>query len=266
MTAEPRPKTLQLVADDYGLRPAVDAAILALARDRRLSSVSCMVHADRWPEAAARLRELPIAAGLHLNLTEGVPLSRSLRRHWPQLPTLPRLLWLAQRRQLPGQALRDEIAAQLDACAEALGRPLRHLDGHQHVHSLPGVADALREVLDARPPLPVRRTDRLPGPGASMKRRLIGHLSRAARQAVWQNEALLGAYDFRCRDYGRLMRAWLDAAPARGGLIFCHPGEGTAAPGDAIAAARDRERQYLASARFVADLVCSQVRLLFPGP
>lgn len=52
--------------------------------------------------------------------------------------------------------MRKEIAAeitrQLDAFEEALGRPPDFVDGHQHVHVLPGVRRALLDILVRRYP------------------------------------------------------------------------------------------------------------------
>src|SRR3982750_1626653 len=65
-------KRVLLCADDYALHPAVDAAVVALARQGRLSAPSCMTTSPRWSEAARLLDAVPaLARGLHLNMTEG---------------------------------------------------------------------------------------------------------------------------------------------------------------------------------------------------
>ena len=87
----------------------------------------------------------PLELGLHFNLSEGAPLSAALRALWPTLPGLARLLALAHLRRLPLAAIGAEFRAQVDAFAEALGRKPAFVDGHQHVHALPGVR---RIVLD----------------------------------------------------------------------------------------------------------------------
>ena len=53
--------------------------------------------------------------GLHLNFTEGRPLSGRLARHWPDLPPLPRLIAQAHLRLLPLSQVRNEVHAQLAA-------------------------------------------------------------------------------------------------------------------------------------------------------
>lgn len=254
MPTERRAKRLLMVADDYGLSPAIDAAIVALAHRGRLSAVSCMVHAAPWPESARALRELPVPMGLHLNLTEGTPCSTALRRVWPQLPSLPRLLCLAHAGALPRGALFDEVQTQVARFEQAVGRAPAHLDGHQHVHRLPGVNVALQPVLAQRPALRVRRIDRIAGPGWWLKRRLIRACAGTDTAPLWQNDVLLGVYDFQSRDYRALMQGWLQGAPARGGLLFCHPATRAGTPGDPITAARWHEYDYLAGPRFLEDL------------
>jgi hypothetical protein len=263
-------KTLVLVADDYGLAPEIDRGILRLARRHRLGEVSCIVNAAGWRAAAPALSALPLRAGLHLNLTEGQPLSMALLRLWPTLPTLPRLIARAHARRLPVAALRDELRAQLDAFEEACGRTPAHLDGHQHVHHLPQLRELVLELLPTRPGMQARDTGHVIGPGFAVKRWLIaGTGGRALGRRLHalgraQNRVLLGVYDFAEADYGCLFRAWLAAAPAGGGLVFCHPGE--AAAGDPIATARVRELAYFDSDRFLRDLAEYGVTLAGEGP
>lgn len=257
---------LTFCADDYGLLPGADAAMLALAQAGRIQALGAMSTSERWPEAAAALDELPagVACGLHFNLSEGVPLSTALRRHWPRLPGLATLLARAAVGALPAQAIADEWLAQLDAFVAAHGCGPDFLDGHQHVHALPGVRDAalaLARSLD----LPLRNSGRLIGPGFGFKRRVIQAcggrelLQELRARGVRHASALVGVYDFSPEaDYRRLMRGWLAAVAAlpseETALLFCHPGQGELDPGDAIAPARRREAAYLASAAFTEDL------------
>ena len=268
-------RQLSLCADDFGCSESVDRAILQLVARRRLTEVSCIVNLPRWPGAVQELLALPAVAagvvrlGLHFNLTEGRPLSAALRWHWPQLPSLPRLLMLAPLRLLPRAALRDELRAQLASFGDAVGASPAHLDGHQHVHHLPVIRDGVLDELSSRPALRVRHTGCLPGPGFGFKRRVImatggSVLGRAlVRRGRHANTALLGVYDFLDPDYRAHMQRWLAAAPADGGLIFCHPGLDAVAAGDPIATARVRELSYLDSPAFDEDLAASGTTLDF---
>ncbi|MEE8614656.1 MAG: ChbG/HpnK family deacetylase [Roseateles sp.] len=254
----PAPRRLAVCADDYGLNAAVDDGILALAAQRRISAFSCLVTAPRWATAATALAGSPAAAGLHFNLTEGEPLSPALRRHWPRFPSLGALLAQAGLGRLPA-AVADEFDHQLGRFRDATGRAPAFIDGHQHVHALPGVRPAVLAAV-RRLAVPVRNTGRVLGPGFAFKRRVIEAcggraLAAEARAAGLQTApALLGVYDFKPEaDYRALMRGWLASAPD-GALLFCHPALGAPDAADAIGPARAREMAYLGSEAFAADL------------
>ena len=264
-------KTLALCADDYGLSAAANRGIGQLAARGRLTAVSCLANGPAWAEGAPALTALPGVAlgtlrlGLHFNLSEGRPLSRTLASHWPRLPTLPRLLVLAHLRQLPLKALRDELQAQWQAFTRAAGFTPAYIDGHQHVHHLPGLRDIVLALVAAQPGLLVRDTAVVSGPAFGFKRQVIASTGgRAMRRALQTlsaqaNTQLLGVYDFKATDYRALMQAWLAAAPKRGGLLLCHPGE--ADPDDTISSARVRELAYLGSEDFAQDLRAAGVQL-----
>jgi predicted glycoside hydrolase/deacetylase ChbG (UPF0249 family) len=262
------PRTLHLCADDYGLRPGVSRCIFELAARGRLSALSCLSNAEHWATAAPALRDLPssVEVGLHFNLSEGRPASAALRAVWPQLPPLPRLIAAAHLRRLPLAAIGEEWSAQWQAFVDAQGRPPDFVDGHQHVHHLPGVRELVLAAA-ARTGVAVRNTGRVLGPGWALKRWLIAHtggtqlLAALQAQGLRHNAVLLGAYDFVASDYRALMRAWLAQVPAEGALLFCHPGHADAGFADAIGAARKREAAYLASAEFAEDLAAAGVTL-----
>lgn len=265
-------RRLLVCADDYGQSSTINAAISSLVLMGRLGAFSCLSNAPAWgpgAPAVAHLRRAGAQAGLHFNLTDGRPLSPALARHWPRLPSLPCLLLAALARRLPLAAIQDELAAQWQVFEAASGAAPDFIDGHQHVHHLPGVRGLLLGWLRSHP-VPVRSTAHVAGPGFGLKRWVIEHsggraLAGALTHAgVPHNALLLGAYDFAATDYRALMQAWLAQVPVDGALLFCHPGraslDGQAAP-DAIAAARVRELAYLAGDDFPADLAAAGVVL-----
>jgi len=266
-------RVVTLCADDYGTSRGVDAAIDELARRGRLSALSCLTNAPAWPTDGPRwaVPQAGVAVGLHFNLTEGRPLSDSLRARLPSLPTLPSCIVAAHLGRLPLAAIADELAAQWAAFVAATGRAPDFVDGHQHVHHLPGVRGIVLDWAQRQRPVPaLRSTGRVLGPGALVKRLAIEwtggcSLARAIARAsppIARNSALLGVYDFVDPNYRRLMRGWLARLPLAGGLIFCHPGQRSAdGAGDAIAAAREREYAYLGSDDFAADLEAADVTL-----
>jgi chitin disaccharide deacetylase len=265
-------RTLALCADDFGLNPGISAAIVRLGRARRLTAISCITNSPYWAQDAQLLLDLPdsVDVGLHLNFTEGHPLSARLARRWSRLPSLPRLIVQAHAGLLPRPQMRNEVHAQLAAFNRELGRPPRFIDGHQHVHHLPGLREIILDMVEHVQPLPaVRNTGRVLGPGFGLKRWLIEStggrgLAEALTQRVFaHNPALIGVYDLAALDYRALMQGWLAQLPIEGALLFCHPGQASAAasPRDAILPARIREFAYLSSSEFDADLAAADVAL-----
>ena len=264
-------RRLAVCVDDYGSAPGIASAVETLAAQGRVQAVSCLVTGPGWKRDAPRLARLAphVEAGLHLDLTEGGPVSPALARAWPERPRLAQLLVRAHLRSVPLAALRDEIAAQLDAFMALMGAPPRFVDGHQHVHHLPGVRELVLEAIERVRPRPaVRNTGRVLGPHHGFKRAVIalsgGRALRAelARRGFAHNAALTGVYDFAATDYGALVRDWLDDVPAVGALLFCHPGDAAGLDAaDPLVSARPRELGYLAGGAFARDLEAAGVAL-----
>ncbi len=264
-------RPLLVCADDFGLSPGIDSAIADLVQRGRLGAFSCLSSAPGWPAAAPQVAELRrhAPAGLHFNLTEGAPLSPALARHWPRFPSLLRLILLAHARLLPLAALAEELAGQWSAFTAAAGSDADYIDGHQHVHHLPGERPLVLDLAQ-RHAIALRSTGRVLGPGDGFKRWVIERsggraLARDARaRGLRHNNALLGAYDFIDPDYRSRMRGWLQSVPAAGALLFCHPGavsDTVNGRPDPILDARLREAAYLGSDDFASDLDEAGVRL-----
>ena len=258
-------RSLAICADDFGWHADIDAAILDLAVRGRLTSVSCLVGGASWLEQAPRLARLPrdtVETGLHFDLTQS-PLGG--RRAQP----LPRLIALACCRALSGTALREQVERQLDRFEQVMQRAPDHVDGHQHVHQLPQVRDALLDALMRRYPgkLPWLRSTR-PAPAAGVKAWVIEALGGAAlrrgaaRQGRSTSERLLGVHDFTAdaAAYAALMQAWLREC-RDGDVLMCHPGGRPGAADDPLRAMRQREWQVLASEAFGQWLVHERVSL-----
>lgn len=262
-------RTLTVCADDFGMSPGVSQVIVRLAQARRINATSCLTNADHWRPSAPMLKDLPAAVdvGLHFNLSEGDPLSAELRHVWPQLPALPKLIAKAHLRRLPLRAIAAEFAAQHAAFVESVGREPTHVDGHQHVHHLPGVRELVLDAVGrSRTGPAVRNTGRVQGPGFGVKRALIvGTGGKALQQALVErgmahNAALVGVYDFVPGSYRTWMKGWLASVPPEGALLFAHPGTADGV-GDAIACARGPEAQYFESDAFADDLLEAKVSI-----
>ena len=147
-------------ADDLGLSPATNQAILELANQGRLDSCSLLVNGPvaaegfhGWRQVTQTQPQLQIC--LHLCLTEGpscadpgmVPdlvdchghLKRSFGQ-WLLLSLLPHRH--PARRRIEDQ-LELEVDAQIKCFRAFCGDAPIHLDGHQHIHLVPIVLKAV---------------------------------------------------------------------------------------------------------------------------
>lgn len=143
-TAEPR--RVAIVCDDYGLGPDHDAAMRDLASAGRFWGVSCMVDGPDFNEEAHRLLNARSAnrfqIGLHVNLTEPIddpsPVVSPGRLLAQGLRGGEALAWVS--RSLDRQWRRFE---------DAFGSAPDFVDGHRHVHLVPGVARIVADRLQA---------------------------------------------------------------------------------------------------------------------
>lgn len=238
-------KRIQICADDYAFDAGVSRAIIECIDAGRISATSCMVLAPGWPAAAAALRERAGIAdiGLHLDVNEFADYSsgRSLQG-WIAAAYLGQLD--------PAQANRW-VAEQLDAFEAAMQRAPDYLDGHQHVHQLPLLRNAVLGQLSRRYgsacALRSTRSQHWRGPKAALIAGLGGAALRraAGRQQLRMNADFAGVYDFDPgAEMAQLVAGWLRSLPD-GGLLMAHPGAGDATHRpDGIRAARRQERAF----------------------
>lgn len=296
----PVARQLVVCVDDFGLHAGVNQAVLDLLALRRISAVSCLVDGETWVKDAAALKAAAYSAGeldgpdgldgranrqadigLHLNLTECLdPVAQAA---WPSQP-LGGLIRAAYLRQLDPTALRAEVARQWDRFVEVWGATPDFVDGHQHVHQLPQVREALMAVLDSRlapgTPRPWLRRCRAPGwraiwQGISVadtaKAHIIGALGSAAlarlalARGLRTTEHLLGVYPFDADAvaYQGRWQGWLQLARPQGDLLMCHPAKPGAAATvvDVIAPSRAMEYQVLTGAAWAALLARTATRV-----
>lgn len=246
-------RSVTVCADDFGLSEAIDDGILLLAQMGRVNAVSMMVVGPSFERNAARLRACAVQTGLHLDLTETARVFRMPLRE---------LIARAYLRRLDMQALSQEIEAQLDGFEAVMHRAPHYVDGHQHVHQLPGVRELLVRSLQARYGLnlPWIRSTRV-GTTAELpvkdhiKARIVEalgarKLKRLCEDAgIQTNNAFHGVYSFACgrAPYATMLRTWLHNA-AHGDLIMCHPALAQCTDsGDVIALDRTVELDVLRS-------------------
>jgi predicted glycoside hydrolase/deacetylase ChbG (UPF0249 family) len=155
------PATIVIHADDFGLSQRVNAGILEAYRDGVVTSTSLLANAPGAVEAVVEWRRLsaasdpatqPLDLGIHLNLTQGRPLTGTrypseLLDGEGRFPGIGCVVLKLHRRRPKFEAA---ISAELDAQIGWLrdhGVVPSHLNGHQYVETLPGVAACLEPLL-----------------------------------------------------------------------------------------------------------------------
>lgn len=249
-------------ADDFGETPEITRGIVECIDAGVLTSTTILANMPATQEALrlAAARGRSASFGVHLNLCEGPALTRA--------PSLVDAAGHFRRKR--AQALRAflhrlaaadveaELRAQIARVAEA-GVAISHLDGHKHLHQLPGVgpivARLARELGIERVRCTLEQRSGAPGAPVAVS---------AARQV---RIALARGFAPRARDHGlRFPERTLDLAQLLGVTepdaqrallrhsgrsleVFCHPGRAPAGASERQAR-REHERRYLMSRAF----------------
>ena len=247
------PRRIVLCADDYGYSPGVSRGIRELLLAERLSATGCMVVFPEFVSDGPLLRPFLGRAdiGLHFTLTA----DRTIRS----------VAWGAHLRPPPLTQIVAEVERQVAKFRDVIGCNPDYIDGHQHVHVLPVIRDAVIEVaksIDAYvrstlEPIDVAMCHR---PGAlesiylaSASRKLA---TMARRKGVPTNRGFRGVRTFREKEpFGVLFRRMVRNA-GNGCLIMCHPGyaDPLLAERDPVQNAREDELRYLAGPDLARDL------------
>jgi hopanoid biosynthesis associated protein HpnK len=149
--ATPVLRRLIVNADDFGLSPSVNAAVVRAHRDGILTTASLMVNEPGFDEAVKLAKENPkLGVGLHLTLLMGhaalppekIPGLVNARGEFSNSPVSVGLNYFFKRRLR--EPLRAEIRAQFEKF-RATGLALDHVNGHLHLHLHPVVFRILME-------------------------------------------------------------------------------------------------------------------------
>lgn len=144
-------KNLIVNADDLGWTEGVNRGIAEVHRNGIVTSASLLANGRAFESAVKLALTTPaLGVGVHLNLSDGEPAAdpdavTSLVNDRAQFEGSPESLLLRlARRNVVLEEVECEWGAQIQKVREAGIRPT-HLDGHKHVHMLPGLFEiALR--------------------------------------------------------------------------------------------------------------------------
>ena len=130
-------KRLIVTADDYGMSPAVNAAINACIAAGLVTSTNVMTNMAFYKEAL-KLKETGVSLGIHWTLSCGAPVSCS--GDIPSLVTAegtfysyPEFRKRYRKGMIDRDQIRKELKAQFDRYVELLGEP-DYWNTHQNVH------------------------------------------------------------------------------------------------------------------------------------
>lgn len=275
-------RDIWLCADDYGISPAVNAGIRELILRGRLNATSVMMAAPHLSADEADALEMlnsgkkRAAIGLHVTLTGPFqPMSKGFKplRSGRFLPNTQKMR-MAMLRRLQPELLVIEIATQLTAFIDTFGHAPDFVDGHQHVHLVPQVREALLKVVaETAPDAWVRQCGRARGArrlrnskALTLDMLSLGLKSAARRRGIATNPAFAGAYDFNTKTpFAKIFPRFLQGLPQRG-LVMCHPGHVDAelAALDPLTHQREREFGYFNSDEFPRVLAAHGLALAEP--
>ena len=260
-------------ADDFGLSEGINRGIIECFRAGSVSSTSVMVGMPAFTDAVRLSRDAPgLGIGLHFTLTIGQPLTRApslVDRSTGDFLRVPALVRRALAGRLRTREVEDECAAQIAAARGAKLR-LTHLDGHHHIHLLPGVRDAVRRVVSAeRIPAVRRPSERVFGVVAWWRRLpervLIGALARYVDPGAWRAataEHFVGSMLLGARNFQSLLLRVLDSLLPGTTELMVHPGyvPGPLPGNDRYTTQREVELRALTSVDVLARLHSGAIR------
>lgn len=255
-------------ADDYALSPGVSLGIRQLLHAKAINATSVMTNSLYWPKEALLLRPFKTSAdiGLHLCLTDLSPhtVMPKLAQNGV-LPSLKVLMKKAFLRQLPLEEIRLEFKAQLNDFIQRMQCFPAHLDGHQHIHCLPGIRQVvidlyLEQLREQSPHTYIRHC------GTQhwwsfvrdgLKAKIIHGLSISfslmlKKHRIPHNNVFTGIYDFNKRNqlgYEVLFKRFWKEVTKEGGILMCHPGHVDEAlkAQDPLTGPREAELQFFLS-------------------
>ena len=221
-------------ADDYGYFRCVSRGILKAAADGIVTATGVLSNATNFAEHAARLRDCDaLDVGVHLNLTDGVPLTAELRnglsRGSGRFPGKFRMAAAIMAGVVKTDDVQREWRAQIERCLDN-GLRVRFLNSHEHLHMLPSlfmVTRALAKEYDiAHIRFPTSQRFGTPSGGSLFRGAVIKTLeSINRRHADTPNARFLGLETSGKLDLPYLQRSLSHLGAGEVYELMCHPGE-----------------------------------------
>ena len=242
-------KQLIVNADDFGLTRLVSQGILDAHHYGIVTSTSLLANGEAFEEAIAMSSRAPHpGVGVHLALTQGIPVSPAFevstlvdvhgRLHLTAAQVLNRIVT----HRISLREIEVELRAQI---AKVLGAGITptHLDGHKHVHVLPGISEvvirlaqefgipSVRCPLEELPPTYLSHCLWNPRAGVfkqCLEGRVIGWFARRFRLKLAQAGLNYPTHFYGLSQTGFLnverLEEILHGLPEGASELMCHPG------------------------------------------
>ena len=281
-------------ADDFGLTPGVNRAIVEAHRDGVVSSATLMAVAgdEAFREAVELARTQPgLSVGCHVVLVDGRPVSAlgavdtllAIRSGEPEC-FYSSLSAFAARATMGGfdrEQLVTEIVAQIRKI-QATGIAVTHLDSHKHTHIFPEILRAMlraaricgvRAIRSPFVPMKAIMAQQFAGRATLLKRygqvrvlnAFAGNFRRqTSRAGVRSPDGVIGVIETGSMD-GILLRQALAGLPEGTWELVCHPGYADAelrAVRTRLVESRERELALLTSAELKTFLAAEGIQVI----
>jgi chitin disaccharide deacetylase len=242
-------RRLIINADDFGLTPGINHAIVEAHEHGVVSSATLMANGQAFDEAVGLARSHPsLSVGCHIVLVDGAPLLKTQVRslvdpatRMASTPHFRRGIGKFVALALLGRLSADEIEAEAKAQIgklQAAGIAVTHLDSHKHTHLFPHVLRPLLRAAKACGIKAVRNPfERIHGAQLaarpSLWRRwaevgILQGLAKQFRDAIQQAEMITPDGTLAIVATGalndRLLRLIVENLPDGSWELVCHPG------------------------------------------
>jgi predicted glycoside hydrolase/deacetylase ChbG (UPF0249 family) len=235
-------RRLIINADDLGSGIRRDRGIFHSFSCGIVTSASLLANGPSFASAVRQALDLRLPLGIHLNLSEGRPLTGaipSLTTETGEFPGKEGLRRILSEVQIDPAALYRELSAQIERVFAAGLKP-DHLDGHQHCLLFPALCDTVLELARTfdigamRLPSPAEPAADDPdgplGEELALYRRLAPHFSARVREAGMVTPDGLFGMPLLNRLNARTLCRTLHQIPEGTWELMVHPGYPDAAP------------------------------------
>lgn len=258
-------KKIILCADDFGLNQAISKATINLIAAEKISATSCLVNAAAFSNFANILKSFnkQIDLGLHFDLTANSNLFGNLKI----------LIVKAKLHLLKQNQLEEEFNRQLDKFEAVFGVLPDFIDGHQHVHQLPIVCDAIlavyaKRLQNKKPYLRFTHTTKNTIAFFTYCKSLLinfvadkKYAQKLDQASIPYNQTFAGIYNFNEKiNYAEIFPKFLSQIQ-NNGIIMCHPGLQEDTTSDPIANHRYKEYCYFLSSKFQDDCKKAEITI-----